>query len=144
MRTMLLLLAAMMSSSPVPNGWEESSAGRDAQLKIVRGDAIAAVEQALGAPTIDRRLQSTQDDGAVRSLEYAFADKRVRFDAAPPLAAGDDLVIAVDAAGRIVDLRYEPNRFNFDGPRTLLASRNVVRAVEIVPGRGAWVRAGAN
>lgn len=143
MRTIFLLVCALMSATP--DGWEESRAGRDAHLTIVRGDEIGPVVRALGAPTSERKLRLASDSGPVRSLEYVFADRRIQFDAEPALAAaGDDFVITVDAAGRIVDLLHEPNRFNFDQPRTMMASGHVVRAVTIVPGRGAWVRAGAD
>jgi hypothetical protein len=140
MRTILLLVFALMIElSAPPAGWEESRIGRELHLAVARGDSIDTVLRTLGPPTIDKKLRAI-GDGPVRTLEYVFADDRIRFDADPPLRPGADVVLTVDAGGKILNLLFEPNRFNFDGPRTLLASGSIVHSIEIVPGRGHWVR----
>ncbi len=104
---------------------------------------VEKIQRALGPPTIDKKL-GMLGDGPVRALEYVFPENRIRFDADPPLRPGTDVVLTVDATGKILALLFEPNRFNFDGPRTLLASGSTVRSIEIAPGRGHWVRTAGN
>jgi hypothetical protein len=130
--------AAPATAGGPPAGWQQSSLGTTARLTVERGGDVDLLRRTLGPPSTEHNRRGPSGD--VRILEYAVPGRRVLPVAMPALPAVDDLVVVVGADGRIADLQYNPNRFNFDGPRTMMASASRIERVTIEPGAGQWVK----